>query len=151
MIKVVTLFRDVTLCSLEVVHRCFEMKYYFHNQGRNVKQESNQKNTYEKQRMALYSFEMSVNLYQNTRYHMSDLRIYRYENLKSQHTSHQVISVLKSRVQEYCHMILVWLYTGFESVIGFIELVTISKVYAVTVLHTSQISVGHTSKTFSVC
>jgi hypothetical protein len=40
-----------------------------------------------------------------------------------------------------------WLQTGFWLVIGFIEhlqLVTTSKVYALTVLHMSQITLGHT-------
>jgi hypothetical protein len=107
--------------------------------------ESNRQGIGEKQRMALYSSKMSVNLYQNTRYHiLEDLRSYRYENLKSHHAFDQDISVLKTRAYTYCHMILVWLYTGFESVIRFIELVTTSTGYAVAVLHTSQITVGHT-------
>jgi hypothetical protein len=48
---------------------------------------------------------------------------------------------------------LQWLKTGFESVIGFtkfLQLITTSKSYALTVLHTSQITVGHTRSSQSI-
>jgi hypothetical protein len=46
-----------------------------------------------------------------------------------------------------------WLYTGFRLVIVFIELlqlVTTSKDYAVTVLHTTEVTKGHTTSSKSV-
>jgi hypothetical protein len=52
----------------------------------------------------------------------------------------------------YYH-VMEWQWTGFGLVIGFIvlvQLVTTSKDYALTVLHTSQITIGHTRSPQSV-